>query len=202
MTTSRRICRLYLYPSILFGLFLAWFYFLSPWYPAATLTVTGKTSEPTATIGVRFDSGHGLNGYELEKFPLKSRPQEANEILLRITRTGDRNPASLSDKITLGNVLVDGEILFPPQEQLPPEIQTTDKGLVFSKDGASLEFWVKINSSLQLDFPSSNNVGIVQVQVGEDVSRHDLYATNDERQWAGRRAKIVSTCVRITPFHV
>lgn len=191
--TLSKIYRTLLFPPILFCSFLAWFYFGSYWYPAATLSVSGSVAEIPSTIGIRLDSGHGLNGYEWERYPLQRLPTHHNSqgIPVTITRTGNFNSASLGAKVVLRNIIIDQNKYFPADADLSPGIELIDGSLLFTQDGASLRLNVKPENSLQLEFPVANNMGMVTVQIGDQTIEKDLYAGNDEGQWAGRYAKFI-----------
>lgn len=178
---------------IVFCFFLVWFYFGSHWYPAETLLISGTVADVRSTIGIRWDSGHGLNGYEREKYPLRPLPiNHAPEgISLTITRTGEHNSASLGSNVILRNISIDGQRFLPSDSQLPPGVRLKDGALLFVTDGATLELKVKPESSLQLEFPASNDKGMVDVRIGEETTRTDLYSSNDARQWGGRNARFV-----------
>ncbi len=178
---------------ILFCVFLSWFYFGNPWYPSATLTVSGTIADIKSLIGIRWDSGHGLNGYEWERFQLHPFPDRhaAEGITLSVTRTGVYNSASLGVKVVLRNIFIDQKKFLPASDQLPPGIEVSNGSLIFTRDGAEIRLTVNPKSSIQLEFPVANTMGMVDVRIGENTTRTDLYAGNDERQWAGRNAKII-----------
>ncbi len=178
---------------LLFCVFLAWFYFGNHWYPLSTLTVKGKVSDVQSLIGIRWDSGHGLNGYEWERFQLQPFPDrhESEGISLSVTRTGVYNSASLGAKVILRNIFIDQKKFLPAGNDLPPGVELSDGALIFTGDGAEFRFTVKPQSSIQLEFPVANTMGTVDVRIGGKTTRTDLYAGNDERQWAGRNAKLI-----------
>ncbi|MFH0785361.1 MAG: hypothetical protein V2B20_25875 [Pseudomonadota bacterium] len=159
------------------------------------MSVIGTASEVPSTIGIRLDSGHGLNGYEWERYPLQHFPthQNSHGIPVIITRTGIYNTASLGAKVVLRNIIIDQKKYFPSDTKLSPGIELKDGSIFFTQDGASLQLNVKAENSLQLEFPVANNMGMVDVQIGEQTTRKDLYAGNDERQWAGRYAKFIQS---------
>ncbi len=178
---------------ILFCVFLSWFYFGNHWYPPSTLTVSGTIADIKSLIGIRWDSGHGLNGYEWERFQLQPFPdhRDSDGITLTVTRTGIHSSASLGAKVILRNIFIDQKKILPASEQLPSGVEVHNGALEFTKDGAELRFTVNPKSSVQLEFPVANAMGTVDVQIGEKTTRTDLYAGNDERQWSGRNAKYV-----------
>jgi hypothetical protein len=146
-------------------------------------------------IGIRLDSGHGFNGYEWERYPLQPLPahHDADGISLNITRTGVHNQASQGANVVLRNIFVDQKKYLPSEEQLPAGVELRNGALLFTKDGTALRLKVKLESSLRLEFPASNSMGMVDVQIGDETTRTDLYGSNDERQWAGRYAKFVQS---------
>lgn len=189
----RNIRRIVLFPPVLFTCLLAWFYFGSHWYPSAILSVSGTVTDAQSTIGIRFDSGHGLNGYEWERYPLQPFPadHESHGISVIITRTGLYNSASLGANVVLRNIFVDQDKYLPSDEQLSPGVELKNGELHFTQDGAALQLKLNPKSSLQFEFPASNSMGMVDVRIGEQTTRTDLYGSNDARQWAGRYAKFV-----------
>ena len=174
---------------------LSWFYLSSYWYPATTLFVSGSVPDSSSQISIHLDSGEGFNGYEWERFPLDDLSvKEAREgIPIRITRTGEKNSASLSPEISLRNIYIDAEPYILQPEQLPPGIESFSGKYVFKKDGASLNLLVHPTSHIQFEFPKYNGAGKVDVQIGEKVTRYDLYASNNESQWGGSYSKIVNS---------
>lgn len=191
--SAKKICNVLFRLPVLFCLLLAWFYFGGSWYPAATLSVSGSVADVQSTVSIRLDSGHGWNRYEWEKYPLQVLPADADAdgILVVITRTGLRNSASAGKNVVLRNILVDQEQHLPAKEELPPGVELKNGALRFLENGAALHLKVKPKSSLEFEFPSANSMGIVDVQIGEETTRTDLYSSNDERQWAGRNARFV-----------
>ncbi|BHH82661.1 hypothetical protein [Desulforhopalus sp. 52FAK] len=174
---------------------LSCYYLSSYWYPTATFFVSGSVSDNSSQISIKWDSGEGFNGYEWERFPLHelSVKAERDGIPVRITRTGERNSASLSAEIGLRSIYIDSQQYFPQPENLSPGIEFSSGKYVFKKDGASLNFLVQPKSHIQLEFPKFNGAGLVDVQIGEKVTRYDLYASNNESQWGGSYAKIVNS---------
>ncbi|MBU1567006.1 MAG: hypothetical protein KJ630_15460 [Proteobacteria bacterium] len=159
------------------------------------MSVSGTVTNLQSMIGVRFDSGRGLNGYEWERYPLQPLPvdHDSDGISLIITRTGVHHPASLGANVILRSVYIDQKKYVPSKEQLSPGVELNDGALLFTKDGATLRLRVHPKSSLILEFPASNSMGMVDVQIGEKTTRTDLYGTNDARQWGGRYAKFVQS---------
>ncbi len=190
-----KVSRALRFPPVLFAFILAYFYLGSYWYPAATLSVSGTVADFQSMIGVRFDSGRGFNGYEWERYPLQPLPEghDSEGISLLITRTGMHSPASLGANVILRNIIIDEKKYLPTDDQLSPVIELHNEALLFTQNGATLRLKVKPASSLRLEFPASNSMGIVDVQIGEKTTRTDLYASNDTRQWAGRYAKFVQS---------
>ncbi len=191
----QKISRVFLFPPVLFTVLLAWFYFGSYWYPSTTLSVSGIASDVKSTIGIRFDSGHGLNGYERERYPLEllRTDRDSDGISVTITRAGIHNSASSGANVVLRNIFVDQKRYVPSGDQLSPGVELKNGLLLFTKDGAALHLHLKPENSLQLEFPAANSMGMVDVQIGEKTTRTDLYGSNDERQWGGRYAKFVQS---------
>ena len=185
-----KIAALFLRPPALFCFFLAWFYWGSPWFPAATMSITGTTSEAPSRLDTWWVSGHDLNGYEHNTFLLTPRPALATSqgIPLVITRVGKRGPGSKGKKVVLSNIIIDGKRYFPANDRLPPGVREKNGTLVFHKNGATLRLNIQVQHSLVLEFPAFNTAGLVDVQLGEQTTRHDLYASNNESHWARRRA--------------
>ncbi len=190
LTKIRRL--LFSFP-VLFCVFLSWFYFGNHWYPLSTLTVSGTVGDVRSMIGIRWDSGHGINGYEWERYQLQPFPDrhDSEGITLSVTRTGVYNSASLGAKVILRNIFIDQKKFLPASVDLPPGVEISNGALIFSGDGAEFRFTVNPQSSIQLEFPVANTMGTVDVRIGGKTTRTDLYASNDERQWAGRNAKFI-----------
>ena len=146
-------------------------------------------------IGIRLDSGHGMNGYEWERYPLTYLPVQHNSdgIILKITRTGIHNPASVGNKVTLRNIYVDEKKIIPLIEEKSTGLEFNNGTLLFKQDGASTQLKIKPEHSLQLEFPVYNYAGKADVQIGEETTLIDLYGSNDERQWDGRNAKFINS---------
>lgn len=195
METVKRIGRLISSPLVLFGLFLAWFYLGSTWYPQATLRVSGALHEVSKRLNIWWDSGQGLNGFEWEKFHFTPLPAFENEqgIPLRITRTGTRNGASAGKNVVLSSLSVDGHELDLASLETGEGIERQDGKLKFTEDHASLLLQVKPTTSLRLEFPKFNYAGEVDVAFAGSTSRYDLYASNNETQWSGRHAAVVQS---------
>ncbi len=175
---------------------MVWFYWGSFWYPSATLYVSGSVADVPSKVAIQWDSGQGLNGYEWERYPLKSLPDRklSGGIPLTITRTGQHNSASLGAKVVLRGISVDGKNQTFSPDALPDGIQLDDEGMLFfKKDGASLLQTVSPESHLRLEFLKFNGAGEVEVSFGDEVTRHDLYAPNNESQWGRRHAKVVNS---------
>ena len=180
---------------ILFVLFLAWFYQGTTWYPSATLRVSGTVIDSSKHFEIWWDSGQGFNGYERQRFHFVPLPQRADAegLSLRITRTGTRNGAAAGKKVVLRSILVDAEEVNLADIPLASGITLENGSLVFTEDLASLHLKVRPQSSLHLEFPAFNYAGEVDVQLAETTTRHDLYASNNESQWAGQHAKSVTS---------
>lgn len=180
---------------VLSCLFLGWFYLGTTWYPGAILQVSGTLGDISKRIDIHWDSGQGLNGYERERFHFEPLPLQQGEdgVALIITRTGTRNSAAGGKKVVLRSITVDGQGLNLADIPLAPGIERENASLVFKEDGASLHLMVKPQSSLRVEFPVFNYAGEVDVQLAGTRTRHDLYASNNESQWGGRRAKILQS---------
>lgn len=192
---AKKIGRLLCSPLVLLGLFMAWFYLGSSWYPQATLLVSGTLHDVSKRLDIWWDSGRGLNGYEWEKFEFTPLPAYEHEkgIPVRITRTGTRNGASAGKKVVLGNLWVDGRKLDLDSLKAGEGIERKNGMLVFTEDHASLLLHVKPTKSLRLEFPKFNYAGVVAVRIAGQTNRYDLYASNNETQWGGRHATVVQS---------
>jgi hypothetical protein len=181
-----RTLELIFHPPILFCLLFSWFYWGNPWYPAATLSVKGIIADVPSQVIVWWESGHGLNGYERYRFPLAFLPDqsETGGIPLQITRTGKYHPASLGPKVYLSNIIIDGRKYLFPDNSLSPGVINDNGTLVFQKDGATLQLNIKAKSSIVLKFQMFNAAGMVDILIGDQTTRYDLYAKNSESQWA------------------
>ncbi len=180
---------------ILFCCFLAWFYWGNHWYPASTLYITGTVSDLPAEIGVRLESGHGLNGYEYQRYTLQPLPNFNSEkgISLIITRPGVRNSASLESKVVLRNIYIDDKKYIPAEELLSQGVKLKNDELFFKKEGAELRLMIKPTSSVRLEFPVHNRAGKVDVRLGDKTTRYDLYSPQQETQWDGIAVKRINT---------
>ncbi len=191
----RMILGLFFRQPVLFCFFFLWFYWGNPWYPASTLSVNGHIADAPSEITVQWVSGHGLNGYERYRFPLTRLPTQpgTDRIPLSITRSGEHHPASLGSKVTLRNILVDGERYLPRNDRLPPGIINNNGLLAFQEAETTLRLNINMKSSLVLEFPLFNGAGKVDVRLGDKTRRYDLYASNNETQWAKRHARIAQS---------
>ena len=178
--------------AVFFCGFLAFFYFSSPWYPAATLSVSGTIANNSSRIEIWWDSGAGLNGYEWARFPLQPREvAEDSETTLTITRTGEHHPAAAGKHVVLRTLKIDQKRLLVDPEDLPSGIERRGDELHFLEDGARLELKINPQYSLELEFPAFNRAGKVDVKIGDSITRYDLYSSNEQYQWGGRRARMV-----------
>lgn len=174
---------------------LSWVYLSNYWYPTASLFVNGTAPDSSSQISIKWDSGEGLNGYEWERFSLQelSAKAEREGVPVRITRTGERSPASLDPEISLRSIYIDSQPYILQAEQLPSGIELSSGKYVFKKDGASLNFLVQPKSHIRFEFPKFNGAGKVDVQIGENVTQYDLYASNNKSQWGESYAQIVNS---------
>ncbi|MCI5124818.1 MAG: hypothetical protein D3925_10145, partial [Candidatus Electrothrix sp. AR5] len=188
----RMILGLFFRQPVLFCFFSLWFYWGSPWYPASTLSVNGHIADAPSEVTVWWESGHGLNGYERYRFPLTRLPTQpgTDRIPLSITRSGEHHPASLGSKVTLSNIVVDGKKYLPGNDQLPSGILSNNGMLMFQEAETTLRLNIKMKSSLVLEFPMFNGAGKVDIRLGDKTRQYDLYASNNETQWAKRYARI------------
>lgn len=177
-----------------FCLILAWFFFRNPWYPGATLFVSGivPVSDTTSNVAVRWESGNGLNGYEMNRFTLQPMPEfsEDDGFLLKITRTGESISDSSGSKVFLSSILLDGKEI-KNNLNLPDAIETDGGLLKFKQIGTALEFSIKPLSHLRIEFLAFNRAGIVEVNVGGENTRHNLYDSNYENKWSSEKVVVL-----------
>lgn len=180
---------------LFFSGFLSWFYWGHSWYPEARLFVTGTVADPSSQVSLYWDSGHGFNGYEKERYSLQgfNGQQETAGIPVRITRSATSNPASNGHDVVLGGIAVDSRPFALLAESLGNGLRGESGKILFEKDGATLSLRLYPKSHLRLAFPVYNRAGKVVIQRGGAQDLYDLYAPNDQGQWAGRSAKVIDT---------
>lgn len=169
-----------------FCLLMAWFYWGSPWYPAAKAHVSGVVATVPSQLVLRWTSAHGLNGYEMNKYLLQSLPVSPgrNGLTVKVTRTGVKHPAAAGSNVLLKTILVDGKKFIPPARKLGGIAKYDGDFIVLKKKKKALAFQVKPVRHLRLEFLAFNTAGEVAVDVGGKISRHNLYSAWDLNKWS------------------
>lgn len=174
------------YLPLFFFFCLAFFYFSNPWYPAAKLHVHGKIQDVPAKLMLQWTSGHGLNGYEMNRYSLQSTPVLENDdsgMNVTLSRTGNKHPAAGDSHVILSKIEVDGEPVVPAPEQLGPAIDPEDDLLIFKEIGSKLTLTLAPKHHLRFEFLAYNFAGEVEIDFAGKVSRHILYSAWDRTKW-------------------
>ncbi len=179
-------------PLIFCGILL-WLYRSNPYLPAAQIEITGHVSNPSSQMVVRWNSGHGLNGYEMNRYALQPLTdlQEKDGIKVEISRTGEKNPASLQAKVILSDIEVDGQRYLLPEGQ-SGQIEKQANGLIVLKDkGSGLNLLLHLKHHLHLEFLTFNRAGVVKVDMAGKTDRRDLYTSNDMNGWSRENSAVL-----------
>ncbi len=179
--------------ALLFCLILTWFYFGSPYYQAAKVEISGSVSEVPTQIAVRWESGYGLNGYEMNKYTLQPLPihPEQDGFRIKMIRTGNKNPASGYSNVILSDIEVDGQRYQPSSDPLG-QTRVLNNGLVIFNEIKSI-FDVSLYPvhNLHLEFLTFNNAGEVQIDMAGKVNQHDLYSSSDLNEWSFENVMVI-----------
>lgn len=171
---------------LVFCLTMLWFYWHNPYYPAARIQINGTVSKPYAHLIIRWNSGHGLNGYEMNKYFLQPLPKgtEKNGIKVSIERTGRKNPASANSDVILNNIQVDGHRYHFPKKGIQGIKIQKNGFLNFAKNHATLNLTLHPEYHLHLEFLTFNHAGFVQINMAGEIKKYDLYTSNNLNHWS------------------
>ena len=166
-------------------LFLSFFYFSNPWYPAAKLHVQGVVPTLPAKLMLQWTSGHGLNGYEMNRYTLQPVPagDNSSELDVSLTRTGNRHPAAADSQVILSRIQVDGVDVVPVGVQTGPALEIEDDLLKFKEIGSKIALKLSPKYHLRFEFLAYNYAGEVEVNFAGQTSRHILYSAWDRTKW-------------------
>jgi len=173
-------------------LFLGYFYWTNPWYPAAIIHVKGKVSDASTQLAVRWNGGAGLNGYEMQRFQLQPRPDYSQDtgINLKITRTGKKYPAAAGSLVSLHSLQVDGAEQLANLE-LPQGVELEDGVINFNNKATSIEYTIRPQNHLRIIFLAFNYAGEVEIDIDGAKTNHNLYSSNSENKWSRENVVVI-----------
>lgn len=157
------------------------------------MEISGVVSDVPSQIAVMWESGYGLNGYEMNKYSLQPLPvqQEKDDFRLKIMRTGNKNSASEGSRVILSDIEIDQQRYVPSSEQLSRLLQY-DKGfLIFKEKNSCLDISLRPEHYVHLEFLTFNSAGEVQIDMAGKVSLHDLYSSNNLNAWSYENVAVI-----------
>ena len=166
---------------ILFISALSYFYWGSGWYEPTHLILQGQTVSSSPLLRVQWDSGEGFNGYEQREFRPAIQPldeQHTNQLVLGAK--GEKNSASLSNKVVCTAIIIDGEPF--DLASLQQNISYSNGGLEFSP-GETLSLTVQANAHIGVKFQTNNHSGIALLSLNGVAAEHNLYVANVEAKY-------------------
>ena len=164
----------------IFAAILAFFVFKNGWYEPSQIVLEGR-ADVGAAFEMRWDSGAGYNGYEKKRFSLNTVTENSDQpIDVIIQFLDERNGASLSADVTCAKITVDSTEMDLTQLQSTSGGYRHGKGVVLDKEYSKIALQAHTNAVIEIEMMTNNHSGIVELIVGGNASRHDLYVANIE----------------------
>jgi hypothetical protein len=169
----------------LFSVFISWFYFSTPWYPAAKLFVSGNISNHTGQMAIRWNSGHDLNGYEMEKYVLQPSPDYSSGACGVSLTTGDfDNTETTTTQVVVSELSVDGQKVPFESFKKSSNVEFRDDLLFLQGQNSNVQMTVEPKSHLHLEFLTYNYAGKVEINICGQKIKKNLYTSNDFNNWS------------------
>ncbi|WP_339136500.1 MAG: hypothetical protein WGN25_01290 [Candidatus Electrothrix sp. GW3-4] len=171
----------WLFPLLLFFLFLSYFFFGTGWYEPARLLIEGTAPDTNAVITLQWDSGNGYNSYEQERFsflPFRGSLDKPLEIILSGGK--EKNELSKNSRVVLTEIRVDDKGLHIPEQALHEVRHVRGAGWFFESERSRITLSVPGEKQLYFSLKTNNRSGIARVTLNGFETTHDLYRGNWE----------------------
>ena len=167
--------------SLMFLICLCFLVVSSPWYEPGTVQIRGQVENLPSSFDIKWDSGSGLNNYELKRVSLGVR-SENNETkhLIRLRFLDKKNNASQSNQVVCEKIVIDGDVL-PLRKILKKENASFKNDmLILNERFPELVLKVDAFQSISIVLLSNAQSGRVAIEVNEETFEDDLYVANVE----------------------
>lgn len=164
----------------IFAAILVFFVLKNGWYEPSQIVLEGK-ADVGAVFEMRWDSGAGYNGYEKKRFSLNTITEDSDQPLdVIIQFLDERNGASLSADVSCVKITVDHKEIDLTRLQSKTGGYRHGKGVVLDKEYSKIALKAHPNAVIEIEMMTNNHSGIVELVVGGNAVRHDLYVANIE----------------------
>ena len=161
----------------LFLFFLLYFFLTSYWHVPSQLIIKGNLQSGTGAVFM-WDSGEGYNDVESANVMLGNYVSTDKQgHVIKIRRTGKKNPTASLSEVRIRRILVDGTALDLGDFRSQKDIEVVHKRHLFmKKDGAAIVFTVKKAKKIEVIFSMNRTRGYVEIEINGDAREYDLYA--------------------------
>lgn len=204
----KRFSHLMVYSTI-FLICLCFLVVSTPWYEPGTVRITGQAEKIPSSFDIKWDSGYGLNNYELKRVSLGIKPKN-NETkhLVKIRFLDKKNSASQSTQVICEKIVIDGRVL--PFKNFLEKTKATfrDDTVILNKKFPELVLKTDAFHSISIVLLSNTQSGRVSIEINEDSFERDLYVANVEAKskrydfWVVDEANNFTITMDLPRYHV
>ena len=165
---------------VLLLVFLGFLIWNGAWHIPSRLVMTGQTDGAVDAV-VQWDSGNGFNDYESAGIVFSHHVSLGDKpAVVKIIRTGEKNPVSSGAEVWIKAIRRGEDDNYMPLERfaVPGTVELTGESLHIQKDRITVTV-PNARDHTKFLFATNSVSGIVEIGVGEDRRRYDLYSPED-----------------------
>jgi len=168
----------FIVPVLLFSFFLLYFFLTSYWHIPSQLIIKGNVQSGTGAV-FKWDSGEGYNDMECANVMLGNYiNMDKKKYVIKIRRTGKKNHSATSSEVRIREISIDGISLDLPDFRPQKNVKIINRRhLYLGKDDAEIKYQAVAVKRIDIIFGIGPAMGYVDVDIGGDARKYDLYST-------------------------